>query len=114
MPNIYAGTPNPVQDAELGSFNFCDMPWLFDSYFSGPLSQSALQNSLQGMPDSSSRLVALGIDAYNLLGRLDQLASTPYNGATGHLSIGQDNRITRKLVCAQFKGGVPQPSGYAE
>ena len=114
MPNIYAGTPNPVQDAELGSFNFCDMPWLFDSYFSGPLSQSALQKSLQGLPDSSSRLVALGIDAYNLLGRLDQLAATPYNGATGHLSLGKDNRITRKLVCAQFKGGVPQPSGYAE
>lgn len=114
MPNMYAGTPNPVQDAELGLFSFCDMPWLFDSYFSGPLSQSALQNSLQGMPDSSSRLVALGIDAYNLLGRLDQLASAPYNGATGHLSLGQDNRITRKLVCAQFKGGVPQPTGYAE
>lgn len=114
MPSIYAGTPNPVQDAELGSFNFCDMPWLFDSYFSGPLSQSALQKSLQGLPDSSSRLVALGIDAYNLLGRLDQLAATPYNGATGHLSLGQDNRITRKLVCARFKGGVPQPNGYAE
>lgn len=114
MPTVYSGTPNPLQDAELGLFSFCDMPWLFDNYFSGPLSQSALQNSLQGMPDSSSRLVALGIDAYNLLGRLDQLAATPYNGATGHLSLGQDNRITRKLVCAQFKGGVPQPTGYAE
>jgi outer membrane PBP1 activator LpoA protein len=114
MPNMYTGTPNPVQDAELGLFSFCDIPWLFDSYYSGPLSQSALQNSLQGIPDSSSRLVALGIDAYNLLGHLDQLAASPYNGATGHLSLGQDNRITRKLVCAQFKGGVPQPSGYAE
>lgn len=114
MPTIYSGSPNPAQDAELGSFGFCDMPWLFDSYFGGPLSQSALQNSLQGMPDSLSRLVALGIDAYNLLGRLDQLATVPYAGATGHLALNGQNRVTRKLVCAQFKGGVPVASGYAE
>lgn len=114
MPAIYAGAPNPVQDAELGAFEFCDMPWLFDSYFSGPLSQSALRDSLQGMPDNLSRLVALGIDAYNLLGRLDQLPAAPYAGATGQLSLDRENRVTRKLVCAQFKGGVPVASGYAE
>ncbi|WP_292568539.1 penicillin-binding protein activator [Methylomonas sp.] len=114
MPTIYSGSPNPVQDAELGSFEFCDMPWLFDSYFSGPLSQSALQNSLQGMPDSLSRLVALGVDAYNLLGHLDQLPVRPYAGATGHLSLDSENRVTRKLVCAQFKGGLPVASGFAE
>lgn len=114
MPTIYSGSPNPVQDAELGSFGFCDMPWLFDSYFSGPLSQSALQDSLQGMPDSLSRLVALGVDAYNLLGHLEQLPVTPYAGATGQLSLDRENRVTRKLVCAQFKGGVPVASGFAE
>lgn len=114
MPAIYAGAPNPVQDAELGAFEFCDMPWLFDSYFSGPLSQSALRDSLQGMPDNLSRLVALGIDAYNLLGRLEQLPAAPYAGATGQLSLDRENRVTRKLVCARFKGGVPVASGYAE
>lgn len=114
MPAIYSGSPNPVQDAELGSFEFCDIPWLFNNYFSGPLSQSALQSSLQGMPDSLSRLVALGVDAYNLLGHLEQLSVTPYAGATGQLSLNTENRVTRKLVCAQFKGGVPVASGYAE
>jgi uncharacterized protein len=114
MPTIYSGRPNPTKDAELGLFSFCDVPWLFDGYYSGPLSQAALQNSWQTLPDSVTRLVALGIDAYNLIGKLDQLSSTPYAGATGQLSLNGENRITRKLVCAQFKGGVPVATGYAD
>ena len=114
MPTIYSGRPNPTKDAELGLFSFCDVPWLFDGYYSGALSQAALQNSWQSLPDSVTRLVALGIDAYNLLDKLDQLSSTSYAGATGQLSLNSENRITRKLVCAQFKGGVPVATGYAE
>jgi outer membrane PBP1 activator LpoA protein len=114
MPTIYAGHPRPAEDAELGSFSFCDMPWLFSDYYSGPLSQSALQKSWQGLPEAVSRLVALGVDAYNILGQLQQLSTSPVNGATGKLSINSENRITRKLVCAQYKGGIPVASGYAE
>lgn len=114
MPTIYAGHPRPAEDAELGSFSFCDIPWLFSDYYSGPLSQSALQKSWQGLPEAVSRLVALGIDAYNILGQLQQLSTSPVNGATGKLSINSENRITRKLVCAQYKGGIPVASGYAE
>lgn len=114
MPNIYTGHQNPTQDTELGKINFCDMPWLFADAYSGPLSQSALQPTWQALPDSVTRLIALGVDAYNLLGQLNQLATTPYAGATGRLSLNGENRITRKLVCAQFKGGVPVSSGYVE
>lgn len=114
MPTIYSGLPNPAQDAELGLFSFCDMPWLFNEYYSGPLSQSALQNSWQGMPEAVARLVALGVDAYNILEHLPELPTAPYMGATGKLSINSEHRITRKLVCAQFKGGMPVASGYAE
>ncbi|MGY6274284.1 penicillin-binding protein activator [Methylomonas sp. MgM2] len=114
MPTIYSGQPKPVQDAELGLFTFCDVPWLFNDYYSGPLSQSALQTSWQGLPDSLIRLVALGIDAYNLLGHLDQLATKPFDGATGRLTLNGENRIVRNLVCAKFTGGVPVATGYAE
>jgi outer membrane PBP1 activator LpoA protein len=114
MPTIYAGHPRPAEDAELGLFSFCDMPWLFSDYYSGPLSQSALQKSWQGLPEAVSRLVALGVDAYNILGQLQQLSTNSVNGATGKLSINSENRITRKLVCAQYKGGIPVASGYAE
>ena len=114
MPTIYSGHPSPVQDAELGLFTFCDVPWLFGDYYNGPLSQSALQASWQGLPSSLIRLVALGIDAYNLLGHLDQLATTSFDGATGRLSLNGENRIVRNLVCAKFTGGVPVATGYAE
>ena len=114
MPTIYSGRPNPQQDAELGSFSFCDTPWLFADYYGGPLSQSALQHSWRGLSESLVRLIALGIDAYNLLGHLDQLALTPYAGATGRLSLNAENRIVRKLVCARFTGGVPVATGFAE
>ncbi len=114
MPNIYSGRQNPVQDTELGKITFCDIPWLFADAYKGPLSQSALQHTWQALPDSVTRLVALGVDAYNLLGQLNQLATTPYAGATGRLSLTGENRITRKLVCAQFKGGVPVSSGFIE
>lgn len=114
MPNIYSGRQNPAQDTELGRINFCDMPWLFADAYGGPLSQSALQATWQSFPDSATRLIALGVDSYNLLGQLNQLATTPYAGATGRLSLNGENRITRKLVCAQFKGGVPVSSGYIE
>jgi len=114
MPNIYSGHQNPLQDAELGKIAFCDMPWLFGEAYKGPLSQAALQNIWQNYGDSQIRLLALGIDAYNMLGQLNQLSTTEFAGATGRLSLNGENRITRKLVCARFKGGVPVVTGSAE
>ena len=114
MPNVYSGRQNPVRDAELGKVNFCDIPWLFPEAYSGDLSQQALQNTWQGLSDGQIKLVALGVDAFNLLGKLGNLANTPYAGATGRLTLTTDNRIARKLACAQFKGGVPVSTGFAE
>lgn len=114
MPNVYGGRQNPTEDAELGRIQFCDMPWLFADSYTGPLSQTAMQSSWQALPENLTRLVALGIDAYNLLGQLPQLATAPFAGATGRLSLNAENRVTRKLVCAQFKAGVPVPSGFVE
>jgi len=66
------------------------------------------------VPDSVSRLIALGIDAYQLLGHLPQLASQIHAGASGRLSLTSDNRIARQLVCAEFKAGVPVATGFVE
>jgi len=114
MPNLYSGRQNPVRDSELGKINFCDLPWVFADAYTGPLSQQAVQNTWQSLSDSQIKLVALGIDAYNLIGQLGQIANAPYAGATGRLSLNNENRITRKLVCAQFKAGVPVASGFVE
>lgn len=114
MPTIYSGRPDPGKDAELGAFDFCDIPWLFDNYYQGPVSRASLQSHLQGLPDGLDRLAALGVDAYYLLSLLPQLAVQPYAGATGKLGLNAENRVTRTLVCAQFTGGVPVPNGYAD
>lgn len=114
MPNVYSGRQSPGEDAELGQFNFCDIPWLFPGTYDGPLNQAALQSAIQDLPETTIRLLPLGIDAYNLLSQLGQLSAAPYNGATGRLSLNGENRITRKLVCAQFKGGVPVANGFVE
>ncbi|WP_347987978.1 penicillin-binding protein activator [Methylomonas sp. AM2-LC] len=114
MPNIYSGQPDPIRDAELGKINFCDIPWFFADLYKGAQSQAALQQHWQTLSDTQIRLLALGMDAYNLVGHLPELSSKAFTGSTGHLSINSENRITRKLVCAQFKGGIPVASGFIE
>jgi outer membrane PBP1 activator LpoA protein len=113
MPNIFSGHVDPLLDVELGTVSFCDIPGLFDN-FKGVLSQSALEKNLTASGDGQIRLRALGQDAFNVLNHLEQLAVSPYAGVTGQLALDGENRITRKLVCAQFKGGTPVASGYIE
>ncbi|PPD22224.1 MAG: LppC family lipoprotein [Methylomonas sp.] len=114
MAAIYGGRQNPVGDSGLDAITFCDIPWFFPGMYSGPLSQAALQAVWQDMPDAVMRLVALGIDAYNLHPQLSRLATAPFFGASGRLALSQDKRISRTLVCAQWRGGVPVVSGFVE
>ena len=72
----------------------------------------AMREVWSQFPSSYLRLVAMGIDAYHLAGRLSELATTPYPGATGKLSLTGDNRIKRNLMCAKFANGLPELLGY--
>ncbi|MDD5579100.1 MAG: penicillin-binding protein activator [Methylobacter sp.] len=108
MPNIYTGQPNPQLDSDLNKITFCDMPWLFSKAYQGNLSLDALRDIWQQFPSSYLRLIAMGIDAYNLASRLSELNTNSYPGATGSLSLTEDNRIKRKLICATFTAGVPE------
>ena len=114
MPNVYSGRQNPAQDADLGRVQFCDVPWLFADRYAGALSQTALQKQWQSLPEGVTRLFALGIDAYQLLPQLPTLQDQTFAGASGHLSLTADHRVTRKLVCAEFKAGIPVASGFVE
>jgi len=112
-PQIYTGTPNPSADIDLNSIVFCDIPWLFADIYTGELSQESLRDSWQHIPAKYLRLIALGIDSFNLITELEQISSTPYLGATGYLSLNRENRITRQLACAKFIDGqvvLQQPS----
>jgi outer membrane PBP1 activator LpoA protein len=106
-PQIYSGQPNPSADIDLNSITFCDIPWLFPEIYSGELSQESLRDSWQHKPSSHLRLIALGIDSFNIISKLEGINNTPYAGATGTLSLNMENRITRELVCAKFIKGRP-------
>jgi outer membrane PBP1 activator LpoA protein len=73
----------------------------------------SLRDILNQFPSSYIRLVAMGIDAYHLAGKLSSLSTTPYSGATGNLSIASGNRIKRSLVCAKFVMGQPELIGFS-
>ncbi len=65
------GQVNASLDADLNKITFCDTPWLFNKAYQGELSMDALKETWKQFPSSYLRLIAMGIDAYNLSTRLD-------------------------------------------
>lgn len=114
MPTVYAGQINASLDADLNKITFCDTPWLFNKAYPGDLGMDALKETWSQFPSSYFRLIAMGIDAYNLASRLNNLGTNQYSGATGNLSLTSDNRIKRNLVCAKFNNGQPEITGFIQ
>ncbi len=108
MPTVYTGQVNASLDADLNKITFCDAPWLFNESYQGELSMDALKDTWKQFPSAYLRLIAMGIDAYNLTTRLDSLETNSYPGATGNLSLTTDQRIRRELICTKFTGGQPE------
>jgi len=105
--SIYSGSPNPALDIDLNNITFCDIPWVFANKYTGVLSKEMLSELWQPLPRKYLRLVALGIDSFNIITHIADLNTTPYEGATGSLSINAENRVTRQLSCAKFVNGAP-------
>ena len=112
MSTLYSGQVNISLDADLNKITFCDTPWLFNQAYQGELSMDALQETWKQFPSSYLRLIAMGIDAYNLATRLNNLEADTYPGATGNLSLTSDLRIKRQLICAKFMDGHPEISDF--
>lgn len=113
MPTVYTGQVNMSLDADLNKITFCDTPWLFNRAYQGELNMDALQETWKQFPNAYLRLIAMGIDAYHLATRLSNLETESYPGATGNLSLTDDQRIKRKLICAKFIDGHPEISDFA-
>lgn len=106
---VYSGIPQPALDTDLNGITFCDAPWVFNN-------TSVISTLRQQLADSSedftrhAKLYALGVDAYKTMMELNRLKSSSQQtlvGATGTLSMNNQHRIVRQLVCAQFRNGVP-------
>jgi hypothetical protein len=109
---IHSGRASRSKDIDLNTITFCDIPWLFTDAYSGDLALTALDNMARQYPTKYIRLLALGIDSYNIIEHLSQLGHASYAGATGFLSLNPENRISRQLVCAKFEDGMPVLQGF--
>lgn len=114
--HVYSGAVAQDLDRDMDGIEFGDMPWTLKT----DTSNKALRNdaaSLRLTDNSLQRLLALGIDAYNLIGALKVLEAYPFErfqGETGALSLDPSRRINRQLSWAQFNIGVPRLSAASK
>lgn len=106
--HVYSGTADPIQDQDLNNIQFLDTPWSLKA----PSQDKVLISQQRNNTNSRfGRLYALGLDAYRIYPYLQQLSSLPnaeIQGETGKLSIDQSGRVTRSLIWATYKEGMPQ------
>lgn len=100
---IFSGEDGNDKDRDLDGIRFCDLPWMLNN--SDPMKSRLLDAWPKANP-RFFRLNALGVDAYRLQTRVTLLQQVPgasLYGATGALSIGEDNHIHRELAWATIK-----------
>lgn len=105
--HLYTGKPNRELDRDMNGILFEDMPWnIRQTEFSKKNAQ--LNKKYSGQ---LKRLVAMGIDSYQIIPLLPILNAYPnelYQGESGQLSVNESNQIERKLSWSQFKSGTPR------
>ncbi|MGI9251471.1 MAG: penicillin-binding protein activator [Pseudohongiellaceae bacterium] len=105
MPSIYDGTDNPAANQDLNGIVFTDAPWVFDS---DSTLKATTQSTLPPAQGALQRLRAMGVDSFQLHLHLAQLAAGDVNtlhGATGVLTLDENNHIRRRLQVARFENG---------
>lgn len=99
---VYSGAPTPQKDSDLNGVIFCDIPWV--------LEMAGHHNNHTLKEGSYNRLFAVGHDAYllsNQFARLEKLPLFPIQGATGALTLTQQQKIYRYLSWTTIHNGRP-------
>lgn len=106
--HLFTGDHSQAQYQDLNGIRFCETPWLLEA--NDPLRQQVGSQWPQA-GGSLGRLYAMGVDAYRLAPRLDQLKALPdsrIDGLSGSLSLNPAQRIERQLPWAEFRDGRVQ------
>lgn len=113
ISNIYSGLPNAHRDRDLNGIRFPDMPWVLSGRMK-PASLNAVRQHVKSIwPKSYAlqpKLFALGVDAYDIIPKLNKMAVLPDLGtpaATGTLYLDKNHHIYRKLRWSKISGGLP-------
>lgn len=101
--HIYQGPTDTSRDRDLEGVIFTELPWLTEQ-------PSVQQQISQKWPNRErySRLFAIGVDAYQLFPRLEELqnlTNSSVDGVTGILQMNSLGRIVTQSSWGQFKSG---------
>ncbi|SDG06701.1 hypothetical protein SAMN05216571_10495 [Onishia taeanensis] len=113
----YEGRPQPRADSDLNGVRFVEIPWLIPDAAVGGVEALPFYASYRTLSEEADdpgllKLMAMGVDAYELGVRLPQfqaISGSELVGATGTLRAAGDGRIQRQLPWAEFIDGLPQP-----
>jgi hypothetical protein len=100
---LYDGVSGNSQNADLNAIHFVDMPWILMPDSSAFALLRATATKFSGA--ELQRLFALGLDAYNILPKLQGRSGNEalLDGATGKISWGDHGVLVRELPLAQFR-----------
>ncbi|MDH4292581.1 MAG: penicillin-binding protein activator [Betaproteobacteria bacterium] len=103
---VHVSEPGPLAGYDLAGVRFVDMPWLLEP------NHAAVMIYPRATPRGAAdleRLYALGIDAWRVAQLLLAGArDIRLDGVTGHLSLGPDGQIERRLIAGRYVDGRPQ------
>ena len=102
--DIFNGESESKANNDINGIRFTSLPWFFDGESNEKKSISAYTNNTP----TYQQLYAFGVDAYRLYPRLEQLKKIKqahFYGATGRLSVNENNIIERQQIWAEFKLG---------
>ncbi len=108
----FSGHIDADMDRDMDGVTFADMPWTLDTDSGTHSLKAEIEQLWPAASKRYTRLYALGVDAYRVIGELNSLRRNRaeyYAGETGDLYLDVHNRLQRRLRWARFERGVPQP-----
>ena len=106
--HLFTNSNDQAQYADLNGVMFCETPWLLNA--EDPLRAQVIAQWPQAA-GPLGRLYAMGVDAWRLAPRLEQLKTLPESrieGLSGSLSMNPSRRVERQLPWAKFVDGQIQ------
>lgn len=103
--HVYEYSDSRIESIDLNGIRFCDIPWKLNT---PDPSQQQLQALWPGARAGLAAFYALGVDAFRLYPRLEQMKQLDDEriyGSTGILSLNTNNILIRRLLWAQFANG---------
>jgi len=94
-----------IDSIDLNGIRFCDIPWKITE---GDQIQAAIESAWPQSQAQMAPFLALGVDAYRIYPRLEQLKRVSTDkvfGSTGVLQLDENNIVIRTLMWAQYRNG---------